>query len=69
MNNVNLDRAILNRLVESYGKTDVLKFVSHLNEELSLDQDKKREILDSYYKKIYSIFVKIDGGKYNGFSA
>lgn len=64
MNNVNLDRAILNRLVESYGKTDVLKFVRHLNEELSLDQDKKREILDSYYKKIYSIFVKIDGGKY-----
>ncbi len=33
MNTVNRDRETLKRLVESYGKQDVLKFVKHLNEE------------------------------------
>ena len=32
MANVNKDRETLKRLVESYGKQDVLKYVNHLNE-------------------------------------
>lgn len=32
MANVNKDRETLKRLVESYGKQDVLKFVNHINE-------------------------------------
>jgi hypothetical protein len=33
MKTIDKDRATLKRLVESYGKQDVLKFVKHLNEE------------------------------------
>ena len=33
MNQIDKDRNILRRLVESYGKRDVIKFVNHLNEE------------------------------------
>lgn len=39
MANVNKDRATLKRLVESYGKQDVLKFINHLNENESLFDD------------------------------
>jgi hypothetical protein len=38
MNTVNKDRETLKRLVESYGKQDVLKFVNHLNED-NRDED------------------------------
>jgi len=37
MNTVNRDRETLKRLVESYGKQDVLKFVNHLNEGINED--------------------------------
>ena len=33
MRTVKQDRAILQRLVESYGKADVVKFVKHINED------------------------------------
>ena len=33
MKQIDKDRAELKRLVESYGKADVVKFVKHLNEE------------------------------------
>lgn len=48
MNTLNKDRNILKRLVESYGKKDVLNFVRHLNENTNeLTEEEKTAILSS----------------------
>ena len=39
MNNINKDRTTLKKLVESYGKKDVLNFVRHLNESNTYDEN------------------------------
>ena len=39
MNTLNRDRNTLKRLVESYGKKDVLNFVRHLNESVNITQN------------------------------
>ena len=39
MSNIHKDRAELKRLVESYGKTDVLKYVNHVDESRQDDLD------------------------------
>ena len=39
MTTLNRDRNTLKRLVESYGKKDVLNFVRHLNESVNISQD------------------------------
>ena len=38
-NTLNRDRNTLKRLVESYGKKDVLNFVRRLNESVNISQD------------------------------
>lgn len=48
MNTLNRDRNTLKRLVESYGKKDVLNFVRHLNENINgLTEEEKNAVINS----------------------
>lgn len=48
MNTLNRDRNTLKRLVESYGKKDVLNFVRHLNENINgLTEEEKSAVINS----------------------
>ena len=47
------DRMILKRLVESYGKKDVLNFVRHLNESVNITQDDLQVFKNGCYCGLY----------------
>ena len=47
------DRMILKRLVESYGKKDVLNFVRHLNESVNITQDDLQVFKNGCYCGVY----------------
>lgn len=69
MNTVNKDRESLKRLVESYGKNDVMKFVNSLKEEFNEDNDAQTYLIElgiydsggyKIYRKAYFLVKTVE---------